>query len=121
MRDEEVDSLPPPPSEGAPGPQLGQPLLQDTGHRSSSQWPPFCASMWRSEVRIYRDSLAKANTPPLPRNGSLASCGRQVARAEGDGVRFCKNEQVSWKRMNFYFWFVLKVSENQARGKRNVS
>lgn len=111
----------PPPSEGAPGPRLGQPLLQDRGHRSSSQWPPFCASMWRSEVRIYRDSLAKAKTPPLPQEWLSGLLWETSCKGRGGRSEVLQKMSVSWKRMNFYFWFVLKVSENQARGKRNVS
>lgn len=85
----------------------------------------------RSEVRIPspggsclpRDSLEAGTAPrmTLCLLGPVASFGRQVPRAEGDRVRICKNERISWKITNFYFWLDLKVPESQDRGRKNAN
>lgn len=70
-------------------------VLPHRGQRSESTGLPW--------PKLEHDPLGMALWPPV---------GDRLQGQRGDGVQFCKNERISWKRIDFYFWFVLKVSES---------
>lgn len=95
MRNEEVDSLPPP-SEEPQDPGWDSLSCRTRGHRQLSSGPHSvlpCGGQRSESIGIPWPKLI----PPLPRNGSPGLLWETSYKEQGDGVRFCKNEQVSWK------------------------